>query len=269
MKKVIVILGFCLLCTSVSMGAEYKVGIVPQFNLGKLKSIWNPILAEISKKTGHQLTLVPKRNIRSFGKSLEAGEFDFAYMNPFHAVVTKKTPGYRPLVRDTSRGLQGIVVVAQDSPIQSIQDLEGKSIAFPAPNALGASLLIRAELGNKNIQIRPKYVGTHKSGYLQVTLGKAQAAGGVKRTLNAEKSLMGKLRILHTTPSVAPHPFSVHQRVPEADAIAIQNAFLEMKNAPHIQKFLEQVPFGSLGKASANDYLPLEKMGLADYYVKD
>ena len=63
--------------------------------------------------------------------------------------------------------------------IEHLQQLEGKDIAFPAPNALGASLIIRADLVQLHrVSFTPKYVQTHSSVYLNVALGRMAAGGG-------------------------------------------------------------------------------------------
>jgi len=118
----------------------YTIGIVPQFEIRHIRKIWNPILNEIEKKTGYKLKLVGSPTIPDFEREVTAGRFDFAYMNPYHMLVAEKKQGYIPLVRDNGRKLQGILVVRNDDEIKSVQDLEDKKIAFPAPNALGASL---------------------------------------------------------------------------------------------------------------------------------
>jgi hypothetical protein len=55
-------------------------------------------------------------------------------------------------------------VVRKDDPIKSAGELDGKEVAFPAPNAFGASLWIRALLAEREkIRIVPAYVKTHSN----------------------------------------------------------------------------------------------------------
>ena len=61
-----------------------------------------------------------------------------------------------------------------------MQDLDGADIAFPAPNAFGASLYMRALLAEQEkININPIYVETHANVYRNVIFGRASAGGGV------------------------------------------------------------------------------------------
>jgi phosphonate transport system substrate-binding protein len=162
---------------------SYVLGVVPQFEVRKLYAIWQPIIDEIAMKTGIQIELAPSKNIEEFEMEFAQQKFDFAYMNPYHMLVASEH-GYEPLVRDTSKMLYGILVVRSDSDIRSPLDLNDKVIAFPSPNALGASLQMRQELHDQfGIQIRPNYVKTHDSVYLNVILDEAVAGGGVQKNL--------------------------------------------------------------------------------------
>lgn len=137
----------------------YTVGIVPQFDTRRTIKIWRPILDDLQKRTGLRFTLRGSATIPAFEQEIKAGAFDFVYMNPYLITRIKNKQGYIPLVRDVGRSLHGILVVLKDSPIQSVKELAGKTIAFPAPNALGATLLTRSELSDQHqVSIIPHYV---------------------------------------------------------------------------------------------------------------
>lgn len=259
----------CISSPAVSAEKVFSVGIVPQFDSRRIFKIWRPILNQLERDTGYKFVLKGSQNIPSFEGEFEAGLFDFVYMNPFHLVVANKAQGYQPLVRDVGRQLHGVLVVKKDSEIQSVKELDGKTLAFPAPNALGASLLMRAELKNKHhIKFTPKYVNTHSSVYLNVLLQSAIAGGGVQKTLNQQpESIRNELRVLYRTEKVAPHPFSAHPRVPADVRNKVQQAMLDMADKRVTQRMLEKIPMKQIGKATLNDYEPLKKMGLMDLYL--
>jgi len=247
----------------------YSVGVVPQFEARRITEIWQPILAEISQLSGVKLELKASPNIPAFEQQFTAGEFDFAYMNPYHAIIANKKPGYTPLLRDNGRSLSGIIVVKKDSPIQSVSELDGKTVAFPAPNALGAALLPRAEFDRKfKIKINELYVKSHSSVYLNVLLGKAAAGGGVKKTLSQQaEEIRDQLRVLYQTTKVPSHPLTVHPRVDAAIQDKIKAAFLQLGDTEKGQALLKAIPMKQIGPASIDDYAPLREMGLDQYYV--
>lgn len=249
---------------------EYTFGVVPQFEARRLMSIWSPILDELERRTGHRFRMIGSPRIPDFEDDFMHGLFDFAYMNPYHALIANELQGYRPIVRDGARDLFGVLVVRQDSPYQNVSELAGQTIAFPAPNALGAALLMRADLDRQfALDYRASYVATHSSAYLNVVFGEAAAAGGVMSTLEAlSPAARAQLRILYETTRMPPHPVTVHPRVPEDVITAVQTAFVEMAATQSGAALLAQVPIRSAVEAREHDYDALRELRLSHYYIK-
>lgn len=255
---------------SPARGAEYTVGVVPQFDLRRIQAAWAPILERLSSGGGDGYRLVLEPDIPTFERALSAGAYDFAYMNPYHYVVASTRQGYRPLVRDIAAPLYGIVVVRRDSPITDVHMLDGKVVAFPAPNAMGAALIPRAEFARRfDISVRPVYVKSHTSAYMNALLGEAAAAGGIKSTLDAQApEIREGLRILHETERHAPHPLAVHPRVPADAAERITAALLAFETDPAGRALLAEIPVKHLGPAVDADYEKLRSLGLEAFYVE-
>lgn len=248
---------------------SYSFGVVPQFEARRLSEIWLPILAELERRTGYHFEMVGSPRIPEFESAFVQGGFDFAYMNPYHALVAGDRQGYRALVRDGGRQLFGVLVVAKDAPYKTVADLAGQTIAFPAPNALGAALLMRADL-HRNFSLRyvASYVSTHSSAYLNVLLGEAEAAGGVMATLNRQDTYIREnLRVLYETTHLPPHPVMVHPRVSTEVADAVRRAFLDMAYTKEGAAMLAQVPIRELIGASQDEYEVLRDLHLEDYFV--
>lgn len=265
------------LCLSLAAGSAvaddrtYTVGVVPQFEIRRIAEIWEPILAAVSERAGIALALAATPSIPRFEAAFAAGDFDFAYMNPYHLIVAHREQGYRPLVRDVGRTLYGIIVVRKGSPLTRVEELDGRTIAFPAPNALGAALIPRAEFARKfHINVTPRYVKSHTSVYLNVATRQTDAGGGVQKTLEQQApEIRNALRILYKTTEVAPHPLAAHPRVAPAVQKAVQSAFLAMGDGEKGRALLAGIPIRKIGKASLEDYAPLAEMGLDDFYVRD
>lgn len=250
---------------------EFTVGVVPQFETRRLHRVWRPILDHIERQTGYRLKLVGSPTIPAFESEFLVGEFDFAYMNPYHVMLASEAQDYRPLVRDVGKSLHGVLVVRKGGNIHSVEDLDGKIMAFPAPNALGASLQMRQELVDRfGLNFRARYVKTHDSVYLNVLLGEADAGGGVQKTLASQKpAIRNNLEVIHTTTPVAPHPFTVHPRIPSEKAEKVQRALLQLGDTAEGQALLSKVPISKIGVASMADYMPLRELKLERFYVKD
>lgn len=254
----------------VSAETVYRVGVVPQYDARTTHNIWRPILDALEDRTGLKFSLQGAPDIPSFEHEFATGNYDFAYMNPYHLLVANREQGYVPLVRDTGRSLYGVLVVRADSDIRNIRQLQGQAIAFPAPNALGASLLMRAELvGQHNLEITPRYVKTHDSVYLNVILGETVAGGGVQKTLQRQSGTIQKaLRILYKTRETAPHPFAAHPRLSAQIRLRVQKALIDLGQSEQGRTLLARVPIKVVGVASLADYVSLKQLGLDAFYVK-
>ncbi len=246
----------------------YSIGIVPQFEARKLTAIWTPILEEVSKRAGVTLTMQGSPKIPEFEKHFAKGDFDFAYMNPYHALVAHAEQGYEPIIRDGGRELFGVLVVRKDAPYKTVEDLRGKNIAFPAPNALGASLLMRAVLQREHaLSYEANFVNTHSSAYFNVVLGEAAAAGGVMGTLRSlDPKVRDQLRVLFETPRLPPHPIMVHPRVPLEVRNRVAEAFLALAASPEGQKLMERIPMRAATPATMQDYDKIRKLDLDAFY---
>lgn len=244
---------------------SYSFAVVPQFPPALIQRDWTPVLARLSAASGVPLTLTFYRSIPDFEAAFLRGEPDFVYLNPYHAVMARRAQGYLPLVRDGATGLKGILVVRRDSGLRAAGDLEGKTVAFPSPNAFASSLYMRALLSRReNVSVVPKYVATHSNVYRHVLLGTASAGGGVNKTLSKEPAdLREQLRVLYETPMTAPHPVAVHPRVPAEVRTAVIRAFLTLGQDGGAQGLLSAIEMAQPVRADyQKDYRPLEALGL-------
>ncbi len=257
------------LAPALTAAETIRFGVVPQFEARRIERIWQPILAQLSHTTGHQFELHPADSIPVFEQAFRRGDFDFAYMNPWHAVVAHDAQQYRPVLRDAKRQLRGILVVRSDSAIEHLGQLQGREVAFPAPNALGASLLMRAELKTLyNIDVIPRYVQTHSSVYLNVALQATAAGGGVMRTLREQSdTLQNRLRVLYQTRPTNPHPIVAHPRVPEPLVAALIAQFQAMGEDSTTQALLAEVPMNKITRTDMSDYRMLREWDLDAFYV--
>lgn len=255
---------------SLYAAVTYTFGIVPQYDQRQLFEVWKPLLDELHKRTGLSFRLVSVPTIPAFEKGFLGGGYDFAYMNPYHALKARKSQGYAPLVRDRAH-LKGVLVVRKDSPVRKLSELNNKVVAFPSPNALGASLLMRADLSLlHHVSVVPLYVKTHDSVYIHVVKGLANAGGGVQKTLEEqEQPIRDSLRIIYTTRDLPSHPIVVHPRVAGRDAEKVRKAFLDLAKSEEGRKLLAKIPMKQPVPASIDDYSGMRNWGLESFWVEE
>lgn len=242
--------------------ASYSVGIVPQQAAEVLAVHWMPLLRHAAVQSGVELHFKTAPNIPEFERRLASGEYDFAYMNPYHyAFMFSGQAGYSALAKEKNRRLQGVVVVRKDNPIERIEQLDGLDLALPAPAAFAASVLVRMQLNALGIGVRPHFVASHDSVYQSVAQGIYPAGGGVVRTLNAApEAIRQQLRVLSRTESVTPHAFAAHSRVAEAARTAVANALIAMEQTPNAAEILRKMDMQGWEAANDSDWDDLRNM---------
>lgn len=269
LAKLLVVFGTLLSVLSAEATDTYSFAVVPQFDQRKLFTIWKPIIENVSKRTGIQLNLVATLTVPEFERELSKGSFDFVYANPYHVLREESRQGYIPLVRDKTP-LRGILVVARDSSFKTPADLDGQQMAIPSFNALGASLLLRADLAQLfKVRVNPVNVKTHSSVYLYVANGLIPAGGGVEKTLQEqEPAVRDLLRVLYTTREMPSHPIAAHPRVPLKVQQAVRQAIMALDGSEEGRKLLREVPIQAVVPASMKDYAPMRDWGLSNYWVE-
>lgn len=248
--KLILMLVAALMFSSELMAKEYSFGIVPQQSAKKLARKWGPILQQLSEETGLSLKFATAKDIPTFEKRLAAGEYDFAYMNPYHFTVFNKSPGYVAIAHQAKKSIQGILVVHKDSNITNLPDLQNTTLAFPSPAAFAASLLPQAELKKSGISYEPRYVSSHDSVYLNVARGLAPAGGGVMRTFkNTDPKVRDQLKIFWRTEKYTPHAFAAHPNVTTEDRKILQLALSQLENSQEGMALLNSINFEGITPA--------------------
>lgn len=247
----------------------YIFDVVPQLTASKIYTTWSPLLQRVGHDAGLCFELRVAATIPEFEQRLLKGEPEFSYLNPYHAVLAHQKKKYQPLLADSEDLLTGILVVRTDSPIKSLDELKGKHVTFPAPNAFAASLLIRAELAKKKIDITPVFVKTHSNVYRSVIGKDAVAGGGVNNTLDNEApEVRQQLRVLFETPPYTPHPIATHPSVTAAVRERFAKAMIRLTQDEEGRKLLDGINLHKPQAVTyAKHYKPLESLQLEKFLV--
>jgi phosphonate transport system substrate-binding protein len=227
-------------------------GIAPQQSPSTLVRIWGPILREVGDEAGVKLVFKTAPDVSTFEKRLMKGEYDIAYMNPYHYIEAHKKQGYLPLLHARDRQLRGILVTRRDASYHSVADLSGQTLAFPAPDAFAASLLVQEEFARQQVPITPKYVASHDSVYLDVAKGLFPAGGGIMRTFNAlNPTVRDQLHVIYVSRGYTPHAIAHLPGIPAETAAQIQSAFIRLDKSVQGRQLL--APLEIKGWEAARD----------------
>lgn len=241
----------------------FTFGVVPQQSATKLAKVWGPVLKHLETQTGVQFQFATATDIPTFEKRLMEGQYDFAYMNPYHFTFFNKHKGYQALAHRADKKIQGLLVTRKESSITELSQLEGKEVAFPSPAAFAASLVPRGELAKMGINITPRYVSSHDSVYLGVSREFFLAGGGIGRTFNNSRDeVKSQLRVLWKTEEYTPHAFANHPEVDAELAKRVSEVLADMASSEEGKAALSGLGIKSLKAANDSDWDDVRALNL-------
>ncbi|HHX8267677.1 TPA: phosphate/phosphite/phosphonate ABC transporter substrate-binding protein [Vibrio diabolicus] len=253
----------CIWSPSVVAQPSIVFGVVPQQSATKLVQQWQPLLQRWGDLAGVEIKFATARDIPTFEARLMAGAYDIAYMNPYHFTLVNQNPGYMALARAKNKRITGIIVARRGKSV-SLDELQEKTIAFPAPRAFAASIITQSELAQKGIKFTPKYVGSHDSVYLGVLKGLYIAGGGVKRTFESLPSeIKDQLSIIYTTAGYTPHAIAVSNNVDEEITLALRKAISQLNDDPKAQESFTLLNIDGLQLAQDQDWQDVVQLGIS------
>jgi len=263
MRALLLFISLLLPIQSSFAGEMLSFGVVPQQSASTLARLWTPVLQYLSEHSGLEIQFKTAPNIPTFEKRLAAGDYDFAYMNPYHYVVFHEAPGYRAMAKARDKRIKGIIVARQDRDITRLTELDNSALAFPAPAAFAASILPRSELTARGIEFEPNYVSSHDSVYLAVSKGLYPAGGGVIRTFrNTAPEVRERLRILWTTRGYTPHAIAAHPSVETEQFEKFQQALASMEQSDAGQTLLETLKIKGFEPAIDRDWNDIRDLNI-------
>ena len=232
MKNWLFLMLFLFVCSPSIAEKALNFAIVPQQSASTLAKLWTPIIEEISKQSGLNIHFTTAPDIPTFEKRLAAGEYDIAYMNPYHYVVFNQSVGYQAIAKARDKQIKGIIVVPKKGKVKTLKDLQNSTLAFPAPAAFAATILTQSDLSAQQVNFTANYVSSHDSVYRSVAKGIYPGGGGVLRTFNnVAPQIRDQLRILWTTKGYTPHAIAIHPRITAKESLKLQQALLNMEQS--------------------------------------
>lgn len=225
--------------------AGYRFSPVNQYGIQLTASYWNPIIGYVSEKSGLKLNLKIGRTSADTTAYVLAQEVEFVFTNHLFSPEREKL-GWKVFGRRVTPPVHGVLIVPEDSPITSLQQLEGKDVVFPGPEATVSYKFPYAHLLSRKIPVKVVFGGNTDGALSQLYSGKAAAAGVNSQLAEGYSRREGKkYRVLWSTEPLHDLALMVSSKVPEKDAQAVARAFMGMHKDPVgrdiLQKASEQV----------------------------
>lgn len=266
----IILAVFIIVFTGTAFPAErvgnktISFGVIQRFNPHVMYEYYQPLMDYLSRKTPYRFELHLSRTYKETVKDLEKGVTGVAYLGGATFAVARHRFGARALVKPlNSNGkptYQSYIVVRNDSPIQTIRDLEGKRMAFGASRSTTGSLIPNYMLFSAGVPPdrlkTTKYLRNHEE-VARAVLEGIYDAGAVKDVV-ALKYLPQGLRVIARSEELPNAPIAAGPTLPKEAEAALVNALLSIRESnPAERKALAdwgpEIRYGFV-KARGEDY---------------
>jgi phosphonate transport system substrate-binding protein len=236
----------------------YTFYVLNQRSVALTAQYWNPIMTHVSKKSGVPLELKLAKTAQEGNAIAEKGGYDFQYTNHFFTPERDRV-GYKVIARPAGPGIRSQIVVPEDSPIQSLQDLNGKDVGFVTPDGFTGYWLPYDALLRAKVKVNVVFTGNQEASSAQLRVNKIAAAGVNSSVMARYGRREGfAYRALWTSEIYQDLCIMAYNKVPAEKVAAVRAALIAMVSDPEGRKVLEAgaellKSTGDLGFVAAED----------------
>ncbi len=214
-----------------------------------------PLTDYLSEKIGGPVSLRLSPSMKDAIDKIATGQVDLAYLTPVAYLRAHEKGNVRIAVKTVTNNrdsFQLMIAVREDSTIETIRDLAGKTFAFGDP----AALLQRAVVVNAGMPLEKfgdyKFIGHYDNIVRGIVSGDFDA--GILKDTMAQAWTGKGIRILYTSPRLPPYNIAVSGNIDDALFGKIQKAFLDLDaRNPRHKKIIEALDKRYGGFTITND----------------
>lgn len=214
-----------------------------------------PLTDYLSKELQQPVELKLSPSMKTAIKEISENTVELAYLTPVAYIKSHamgKTRLIAKTVTNNRSSFQLMIVVKENSPIKTIEDLVGKNFAFGDP----AALLQRAVVVGAGVKLDAlgsyKFVGHYDNIARGVMRGFYDA--GILKDTTAFKWQGKGLRILHSSGHLPPYNLAASSELDEETFQKLKKAFLSLNvNNPNHRKIIKALDKKYDGFAATND----------------
>lgn len=255
----VIVVGFLLLTGARPLPAEEQeracqaasplvFGILPFISAEQLVIRFSPLVQYLSDNLGVPVRLETAPDFVEFARRThEDQRYDILFTAPHFYVQARQKAGYELVVSVDSPGMWAIIVVPEQSPLRSIQELKGKRLATVPPLGL-ATLLVRKTLFeagiDPDVDLDMVYTPTHDASLLSSYHGVTDASALMHPPFEAaSEKVRESMRVIAKTESTPHIPISVSPRLGVSCAAEIADLLVNMESSPEGKSVLEHNRF--------------------------
>lgn len=246
----------------------YVFGVHPLHNPKRLFEVYQPLVDYINRHlSGVQLKLEASRNYAAYDEKLFGGYFHFALPNPYQTVMaaTKDYTIFGKMGDDEN--FRGIILVRKDSGITEVAQLKGKTVSYPAPTALAATMMPQWYLQTHGLDINRditnSYVGSQESSIMNVYLNKSAAASTWpppwRAFIKRRPEVAEAVEVRWQTPPLPNNGLVARNDVPKKLVEQVGRLLFTLHTHEAGQKMLKKMELSRYEKADSATYEPVRE----------
>lgn len=248
-----------------------RFGIEPYEDPSKLEPAYKVLAESLSKKLNCPVEVQIVEDYSAEVLAMRNKRLDIGQFGPLGYVFASDKAKAEPLVSfgDAKGKLSGYTAgiwVPKDSPIKTVQDLKGKSLALGSVGSTSGDVLPRYALKKANVaesEVKTNYAGGHPEALLALTNKTVDAAQINSQTL-ATATREGKFkqtdfRQIWKSDNIPNDPITVRGSLDEPTKKAIKDALVNLpkEDVAKVGEFLDVTPPGPLVEVTKDTYQPL------------
>jgi phosphonate transport system substrate-binding protein len=197
-----------------------------------------PLRDYLAKAMGLQVELIIPTNYNATVEGLGNDSLDFAYLGGLTYIKAHARYGVLPIVqREADRQFHALFIAHSGTPIQSLQDLKGRTFAFGDINSTSGHLMPFEALRNAGLDpdkdLKYRYTGSHPATAKAVEAGVVDA-GAVDESVYLAMLKDGKLdrtkvHVFFTTPPFVDYVWVARKQIDAATRDKFGDAFLALQ----------------------------------------
>ncbi len=226
-----------------------------QKNPDELKSATLTVSEYLSKKIGKKVEVIVPTSYGATVQGLISNKVHIAYMDSLPFILASAETQLEIIAVEKRKGrtdYDSLIVVAKESPIQTLSDLKGKKMAFSSQTSTSGYLFPLSQLVSQN-QIKKQdeinqyfsqvtYAGGYDKALLAVANGQSDVAAfsdyafeGPKADLYGTEEIRKKVRVLDRISGVPTHLIAASKKLSPALVKKIKAALFELaKEKPEL-----------------------------------
>ena len=231
--------------------APLRLTIVPYEAAEQLSEAYTPMAEFLARQVGLETgRYIQVADYSGVAAALQSRKVDVAYLSPFSYALASSMTKLEPLAMPVINGsllYRGIIFVRADSPIRTVEFLNGKTFAFGDPASTTGYLLPKGLLDKRGLKLKRFYhAGDANVVVAAVENRRADAGAAYENVFDVayrrEPEKKKRMRVIGETEEIPNGIYVGRGNLPAEDIEKLKRAFLAMNTDPIGNAALKKVP---------------------------